>query len=169
MLRKMLGYFMLPLLLLLSDGRGNSAAQLPEKSPQGQTGTLEKVIIANGHVVMDLDMNRLNGTASANEPKRNTLRFQVSPNSFFTVLVFNNVLRGPELGSMGLIPENAISLPGALQGSLGELVIEKRPSNEAFDIVVRDRKEGFVFFNIEGHLYDYDPAAHCSVLRREGF
>ena len=165
MLRKMLGYFMLPLLLLLSNSSGNSAAQLTEKSPQGQTGTLEKMIVANGHVAMDLDLNRLNGTAPAKESKRNTLRFQVGPNSFFTVLVFNNVLRGPEPGSMGLIPENATRLPGALQGSLGELVIEKRPSDEAFDIVVRDQKRGFVFFNIEGHLYDYDPAAHLLSVK----
>src|SRR5205807_7244174 len=33
------------------------------------------------------------------------------------------------------------------------------PSNEAFDLAVRDSKSGFVFFNIEGHQYDYDANA----------
>ena len=65
MLRKMLSYFALPLLLLLSNSSGNSASQSTEKNPEGQTGTLEKMIVANGNVVMDLDLNRLNGTASA--------------------------------------------------------------------------------------------------------
>ena len=63
MLRKMLSYFTLPLLLLLSNSSGNSAPQAPEKSPEGQTGTLEKMIVASGNVAMDLDLNRLNGTA----------------------------------------------------------------------------------------------------------
>src|SRR5450631_1940077 len=120
-IRTMLGYFTLPLLLLLSNSSGNSAAQSPGKSPEGPTGTLEKMIVANGHVAMDLDLNRLNGTASAaKESKLDTLRFQVGPDSFFTILVFNNVLRGPELGSMGLIPGNAAILPEPFRASLSQ-------------------------------------------------
>ena len=107
MLRKILGYFTLPLLLLLSNSSGNSAPQTPPS--EAQTGTLEKMIVANGNVAMDIDLNRLNGTAAT--AKAQTLRFQVGPNSFFTVLVFNNVLRGPDTGSMGLIPVSAAALP----------------------------------------------------------
>ena len=124
------------------------------------------MIVANGNVAMDLDLNRLNGIASGTqESKRETLRFQVGSNSFFTILVFNNVLRGSEMGSMGLIPGNAASLPGPLQSSVNQLVIEKLPADAAFDMAVRDGKTGFVFFNIEGHLYDYDPAAHSFSLK----
>src|SRR6266436_5677457 len=126
MFRKTLSYFTLPLLLVLSNSSGNSAPQAMAKSAEGQTGTLEKMIVANGNVTMDLDLNRLNGTASGTqESKRETLRFQVSPNSFFTILVFNNVLRGAEPGSMGLIPGNTATLPGPLQSSLTQLVLEK--------------------------------------------
>src|SRR5437879_10848868 len=86
--KRTFSYFTLPLLLLLSNSSGNSAPQSPAKSPEGQTGTFEKMIVANGNVAMDLDLNRLNGIASrAQESKRETLRFQVSPNSFFTILV----------------------------------------------------------------------------------
>ncbi len=38
-------------------------------------------------------------------------------------------------------------------------MIEKLPSGETFDLAVRDGKTGFVFFNIEGNLYDYDANA----------
>ena len=165
MLTKMLSYFTLPLLLLLSNSSGNSAPQAPGKNSEAQTGTLEKMIVANGNVAMDLDLNRLNGTVSATKtPKLETLRFQVGPNSFFTVLVFNNVLRGADAGSMGLTPGSAAMLPGSLNASLNQLVIEKLPADAAFDLAVRDGKTGFVFFNIEGNHYEYDAAAHLLAV-----
>src|SRR5437773_5844983 len=165
MFTKLLSYS-LPLLLLLSNSSGNAASQSTEKSREGQTGTLQKMIVANGNVAMDLDLARLNGTASGTqESKRDTLRFQVGPNSFFTVLVFNDVLRGPQPGSMGLIPENTAGLPAPLQLSLNQLVIEKLPSDEAFDLVVRDGKTGFVFFSVEAHQYGYDAEAHLLSIK----
>ena len=166
MLKKILSYFTLPLLLLLSNSSGNSAPQLPGKSPEGQTGTLEKMIVARGNVAMDLDLNRLKGIGSGTqESKLDTFRFEVGPNSFFTILVFNNVLRGPEPGSMGLIWGNSAVLPEPLNASSNQLVIEKIPSGEPFDLVVRDGKTGFVFFNIEGNLYEYDAAAHLLSIK----
>ena len=36
---------------------------------------------------------------------------------------------------------------------------------QPFDLVVRDGKTGFVFFNIEGNLYDYDAAAHLLSIK----
>src|SRR5438477_8186688 len=166
MFRKLFSYFTLPLLLLLSNSSGNSAAQSRAKSPERQTGTLEKMIVANGNVAMDLDLNRLNGIASGTqESKRETLRFQVGSNSFFTILVFNNVLRGAEPSSMGLIPGNTATLPGPLRSSLNQLVIEKLAPDAAFEMAVRDGKTGFVFFNIEGHLADYDATAHLLSIK----
>ena len=158
-MRKILFYFALPLLFLLGDSSGNSAPQSSEKSPEGQTGTLERMIAASGNVAIDLDLNRLNGSDSATkESKRETFRFEIGPNSFFTIRVFNHVLRGPEPGSIAL--QNSAILPEPLNASSSQLVIEKISSGEPFDLVVRDGETGFVFFNIEGHLYDYDAAAH---------
>ena len=115
---------------------------------------------------MDLDLNLLNGVAPATkETKLDTLRFEVGPNSFFTILVFNNALRGPEPGSMGLIRRNSAILPEALNASSNQLVIEKINSSEPFDLVVRDGKTGFTFFNIEGHVYNYDAAAHLLSIK----
>jgi len=163
MFKTILSYFALPLLLLLSNSSGNSAAQVQKKGQEQPTGTLEKMIVASGSVAMDLDLNRLNGIGSAT--KLDTFHFEVRPNSFFTILVFNNVLRGPTLGSMGLIPGNSATLPAPLKASANQLVIEKIPSSEPCDIVVRDGKTGFVFFNIEGNLYDYDAAAHLLSIK----
>src|SRR5436190_7497845 len=96
MFRKMLGYLTLPLVLLLGNSSGNSASQTPEKKPDHQSGTLEKMVVANGNVTMDLDLSRLNGGPAVPESKRESLRFQVGPNSFFTTLIFNDALRGVE-------------------------------------------------------------------------
>jgi hypothetical protein len=161
MFTKTLGYFALPLLLLLSNSSGNSAPQTPGKSPEGQTGTLERMVVATGNVAMDLDLDRLRGISSGTqESKLDTFRFEVGPNSFFVIRVLNNDLRGPEPSSMGLIWRNSAALPEPLNASSSQLVIEQTPSGEPFDLVVRDGKTGFVFFNIEGHIYEYDAAAH---------
>jgi hypothetical protein len=172
--------FALLLLLFLGSSAGNYAAasakataakaQLKQNSPESQparrslnesgTGTLQKMIVENGSVTMELDLNRLNGISSvAQRPAE--LHFAAAANSFFTILVFNDLLRGPEPGSVALFPkvQNVSGLPVPLAGSLRQLVIEKLPSDQAFDLAVRDGKTGFTFFNIVGHQYDYDAEA----------
>ena len=166
MLKKLLSCFALPLLLLLSNSSGNSAPNSSRKNPDTQTGTLEKLIVATGDVAMDLDLGRLNGRGSGGqESKRDLFRFGVGPNSFFTILVFNNVLRGPEQGSMGLIWGTSQVLPEPLNASSSQLIIEKVRSNGPFGLVVRDGKTGFVFFNITGTLYEYDAATHLLGIK----
>ena len=127
-------------------------------SPQGETGRLEKMIVANGNAAMDIDLNRLNGVNSRS--RTSTLRFAVVPDSFFTILVFNNELRGPLPSSMELISQNSETLPAALSASYRQLVVESLPWGGPFELVVRDGKTGFVFFNIEGHKYDFSPSEH---------
>src|SRR3954467_474548 len=110
------------------------------------------MIAKGGSGRMGIDLNRLSENNSTAE-KVETLRFAVAGNSFFPILIFDKALRGPTLGSMGLIPQNTVALPAPLIASLNQLVIEKIDWSGAFDIVVRDEKSGFVFFNIEGNLY----------------
>jgi hypothetical protein len=166
-MKRIFGYFTLPLLLLLSNSSGDSAPQSAERSQAGQTGTRERLIVASGTVAIDLDLERLGGISSqTREARRERALFEVNPESFFTILVFNNVLRGPEPGSLGLMRGNFRMLPAPLHASANQLVIEKTFSGEAFDLVVRDGKSGFVFFNVEGNLYEYNAATH--LLRSEG-
>jgi len=96
---------MLPLLLFASpDANSNSAPRkqtIPES--RGQSGTLQKMIVESGTVTMDLDMDRLNADGSL-AAKVVQLRLDVAANSFFSILIFNDLLRGPEQGSMALVP-----------------------------------------------------------------
>ena len=166
MLKSKLIRFALPLLLLFSNGSENSVAGSKQKSPDSQTGatgTLQKMIVESGSVTMDLDLNRLNVVSSA-AGKLETMRFVVAANSFFPILVFNNLLRGPQPGSMALIPQNSATLPAALSASFKQLVVEKLPSGGASDLAVRDSNTGFTFFNIEGHQYQYDANAQSLAI-----
>jgi len=161
----MLTGLMLTLLLLFGPPEAGSSDFGKGKSPaEAGSGILQKMIVKSGSATMDIDLNRLNGINSTTE-KVETLRFAVAANSFFPILIFNNALRGPTLGSMGLIPQNSVPLPAALIASLNQLVVEKIDWSEAFDIVVRDGKSGFVFFNIEGNLYDYDAGSQLLSIR----
>jgi len=150
---------LLPLFLLFASPEAGSpnAFGATKKSPdsQGQSGTLQKMIVENGTVAIDLDLDRLNADGSL-VARVEQLRFDVAANSFFSILVFNDLLRGPEQGSMALVPRYSAVLPSALMASINQLAVEKLPSAEQFDLAVRDAKTGFTFFNIEGHQYDYD-------------
>src|SRR5947207_5696845 len=166
MFRKILSYCTLPLLVFLSNSSANSASQSTGKSGDEQTKTLHRMIVATGNVTMDLNLDRLRGIHSeAQGSKLAPFRFEVGPDSFFTIRVLNDVLRGPEPGSMGLIWGNSSVLPEPLNGSSNQLVVEKIRSGEPFDLVVRDGKTGFVFFNVEGHQYEYDAGAHLLSMQ----
>jgi hypothetical protein len=124
------------------------------------TGTLEKMIVASGNVAMDVNLDQLKRKSSAQkESKPSRLRFDVENNSFFTVLVFNNELRGPLPSSMAIIPQDSVDLPAKLSSSYRQLVVENTVWGEQYELVVRDKNTGFVFFNIEGHEYEYEAGS----------
>lgn len=155
MLKTVLIAFMIPLLGFFGNGSGQLVIGVKSNGPEVATGTFEKMIVANGSVAMELNLNRLSG-AGAKESRSSVLRFDAEQNSFFTVIVFNNELRGPLPGSMRIIPQNSVALPTKLNASYGQLVVESLPWGGPYDLVVRDANTGFVFFNIEGYLFDYD-------------
>src|SRR5882762_5893026 len=161
MLKRTLTALALPLLSLLAIGAGNYAVGPIQKTSDAPAGTLQKMIVENGSVTMDLDLTGLNpeGFAGSLVARPTTLRFAVGANSFFPILVFNDLLRGSAPGSMALVPQNVPALPGALGASLNRLVVEKLPSGQGFDLAVRDGNSGFTFLNIQGHQYDYDAKA----------
>jgi hypothetical protein len=148
---------LLPLLALFGYGSNQLLSGLNQKAPGGTTGTFEKMIVASGSVAMDLNLNRLNGSGSrAKETQSSVLRFNVERDSFFTVVVFNNELRGPLPSAMRLVPQNSATLPAKLNASYEQLVVENMPLGAPHELAVRDAKTGFVFFNIEGNEFKYD-------------
>src|SRR5205085_472260 len=163
--------FILPLLLLFAVSEASSPKAFAAASAgaarrsldEGGTGTFQKMLIENGSITMDLDLNGLNGSSSL-VARPITLHFASAANSFFTILVFNDLLRGPEPGSIALAPIRVNvpgynNLPVGLAASLEQLIIEKLPSDQPFDLTVRDGKTGSTFFNIDGHQYNYDANA----------
>jgi len=167
---------LLPLFLLFASPEAGSRNPATKTSPnnqlqparssldEGGSGTLQKMIVKTGTVTMDLDLDRLMADGSL-AAKVERLPFAVAANSFFSVLVFNDLLRGPEPGSIGLILQtSAPALPVSLAASVKELIVEKLPSDQGFDLAVRDAKTGFTFFNIQGHHYDYDAAGQLLTI-----
>ena len=165
MLKKALIAFILPFLFLLNPADAGSANSVAQQSPNQNevTGILQKMIVESGTVTMELDLNRLNGITSA-PGSAARVQFAVAANSFFPILIFNDLLRGPAPGSMALVPRNVPALSGPLGESLNRLMVEKLPSGQGFDLAVRDAKTGFGFFNIEGHQYDYDAGAQLLTV-----
>ena len=159
--------------LFFANASGNNAAHPKQDSSEVMTGTLQKMIVENASVTMQLDLNGLNGSSSL-VARPVTLHFAAAPNSFFPILVFNDLLRGLQPGSMALALQNSSSagvnasgyrnLPAALSSSLKRLAVEKLSSGQGFDLAVRDSNTGFTFFNIEGHQYNYDAAARSFTI-----
>jgi hypothetical protein len=142
-----------------SERAGSAVATSPA------TGTLQKMIVENGSVTLDLDLNGLNGDSSL-VARPVTLQFAAAANSFFPIVVFNDLLRAAEPGSIRLLQgdggEDGLSydnLPATLSASLEQLVVEKLPSGQGFDLAVRDGNTGFTFFNVKGGDYVYDASA----------
>jgi hypothetical protein len=165
--------FALLSVLFSANASGNNASQPKRHASEALTGTLQKMIVENATVTMQLDLNGLNRSNSL-VARPVTLQFAAAPNSFFPVLVFNDVLRGLQPGSIALALQNSSSagvnvsgysnLPAALRSSLKRLKVEKLPSGQNFELAVRDSNTGFTFFNIEGHQYNYDAAARSFTI-----
>ncbi len=118
------------------------------------SGTLEKMIVANGNVTMEVDLNRLNGGGAS--ARKATLSFDAIQDTFFAILVMNGEFRGPVPSSMEITPRGSANLPASLRASYRQLVVEYLPWGGDYEMAVRDKKTGFTFFNIEGQEYSYD-------------
>ena len=84
------------------------------------------------------------------ELKLDTLHFQVVPDSFSRSLFSTMSCVGSNRARWGS-PAEPPRFFRAVQRAHNQLVIESVPSDEPFDLVVRDGKTGFIFFNIEGN------------------
>ena len=98
--------FILPFCLLFAwsetDGGTESTQKQSSASNENANGTLQKMIVENGSVTLNLDLNGLNGSNDLTS-RPVTLQFAAATNSFLPILVFNNRLRGLEPGSIALV------------------------------------------------------------------
>lgn len=123
--------------------------------PQGETGTLEKLIIANGNAVMNINLERLNAADSRSRTSNADIRFELESNAFYTIMVFNGELRAALPSAVGIdAGDSAVSR--SVFGTPGDLVIESLPWGGDFEFVVRDRQSDFTYFNIDGPEVEYN-------------
>src|SRR5262249_53719347 len=171
-LKMILTAFVVPAVLLFALPHPGSANSAIEKNQNEQTGTLQKMIVENGSVTIQLDLNGLNGSGSL-VARPVALHFVAAANSFFPILVFNNLLRGLEPGSIALDLQDSPSggenapgynLPVPLRASLKRLTVEKLPSGHGFELAVRDSNTGFTFFNVKGQQYGYDAGGQALTI-----
>src|SRR3954471_11087463 len=162
----MLKTLLLPLTLqlLLLSSSDSFVSRVQTVRTDFQTGTLQKMMLVQGSVTLELDLHRLNGLGSRSQTSK--LHFGVAPDSFFSILVYNDALRGPLPGTMALVPQNLnVPLPTALNAAANRLVLEKTDWNNPFEWVIRDSTTGFVYFNVEGINDDYDSKAQVLSLK----
>ncbi|MBL8181108.1 MAG: hypothetical protein JNL64_05800 [Blastocatellia bacterium] len=132
-------------------------------SSEGETGTLEKMIVAQGRASIDVDMTKLYATKS--RQMRNTVTFDVEPDSYFKVLVFNGELRGTLPSSMNIKSADIASLPGSFASSRDQIVLESLPFGGDYELAIRDQRSGFTYFNIQGQEPNYDPSTKVFSVR----
>lgn len=148
-------------------GKISTCADQPkQRSSETLSGTLQKMIVEDGSVTMNVDLNGLNGSNDLTT-RFVALQFAAGTNSFFPILVFNDRLRGPEPGSIALVPlgRPLSLLPSALAASFKQLAVEKLPADARFDLAVKDVKTGLTLFNVEGHEYGYDSNAQLLTIQ----
>src|SRR5438105_4979462 len=98
--------FILPLCLLFAwsetDGGTESAQKQSSASNETANGTLQKMIVENGSVTLNLDLNGLNGSNDLTS-RPVTLQFAAATNSFLPILVLYKRLRGLDTSSIALV------------------------------------------------------------------
>src|SRR2546421_8578710 len=125
--------------LLFANISGTYATQPKQNTSGALTGTLQKMIVENGSVMLNVDLNGLNGSNDLTT-RPVTLQFATATNSFLPILLFNNQLRGLEPGSIPLVPQGRANplLPSVLAASLNRLVVQKLSPEAAFALALRD-------------------------------
>lgn len=143
---------LLPFLVFFGDGTNQSLTGLGSVQTNANSGVLKKMIVARGNVVLNVDSS-MTGRGDLKSGETIPMRFDIDPDSFFTVLVMNEMLRGPIPSSMNIDATDS-KLPASMGGQLS---IESLAPTEPYELAIRDPKSGFTYFYVEGHLYDFNP------------
>lgn len=152
-------------LFFTSGSQYSIADERRDTSSGSVNGTLEKMIAANGTVTLTLDADRLRGSGASSSAKV-TLHFQVGRESWFTILVFNDVMRAAEGGALPLVgATQSGKIPESLGGVMGSLLLEKLPDGGPFELAIRDAESGRVLFNVDRYEYEYDARARLLTVK----
>lgn len=130
------------------------SAATNKKAPEGETGTLEKLIVANG--VIDLSFDASSAHKSGKGSAQGKLSLDAEPDAFLTSIVFNGELRAILPSALKVTTPNALSK---------ELVLESLPIGGQYSLALRDGVAGNILFNIEGEVIEYNAAEKRLSIR----
>lgn len=130
---------------------------------EGESGTLEKMIVAGGNAVVNVDLNKLNGLKSRSQTT--LVNFDLETNAFFKSLVFNDEFRGTLPSSIKITTQESVAFPANLNASINQLVFERLEWGGHYEYAVRDSATGFTFFNVDGPEFDYEPTERRLAIR----
>lgn len=148
----------LPFLIFFGNGTVDLLTGLDQYGPKANTGILEKMIVAEGTVVMDVDLNRLSRpSAGKTRSVLTSMRFGIVNDSFFTVMLYNDEVRGPIPSSMEIVPEQSAALPSRTRSISRNLMFERTEVGAPHELAVRDTNSGLLLFYVEGHEYSFEP------------
>ena len=120
--------FALLSVLFFGNSSENYAVQPKQNASDGSTGTLQKMIVENGSVTLNVDLNGLNGS-NALVTRPAALQFAAATNSFFSILVFNDQLRGRRVGLDRAGPAGPAGFPAPLVvGGLSQAARRRKTS-----------------------------------------
>ena len=126
----------------------------PKKvGPGSQSGVLKRLIVSDGTVKINLDRSSFEANKGAGQIN---LTFDIQKDALFNVTTVDDELRGPMPGSMDIEPTQKASLNGKLGESYDQLSVERPPFTEEHSLYIRNSKDGFKFFYVEGHELSYD-------------
>jgi hypothetical protein len=146
---------LLPVALFLGE---RSAVTAISATAQSETTTVEKLVAASGTISVVLDAEKINGSGEAANGGHIELNFDFDRNSFFTAIATNGDFRGLQASSLGIVPRTSAYIPAKLAESYNRLILEQLPWGAHYSLVVRDRENGFTFFYVEGHQFEFDAA-----------
>ena len=166
--------FIFPLFLLFAwfEADGGTAAAQKQSSPNNQNvnGTLQKMIVENGSVTLDLDLNGLNGSNSlASKTGHIAIRrcepIRSFPFSFLTICcAAPSRARWPCSARPSRIP----CFPAALAASLKQLVVEKTSFRRGVRPRRARRQDGIHLFQRRRTPIRLRPCAQSlSITRRK--
>lgn len=129
----------------------------------GESGTLEKMIVAGGSAAVNIDLDKLNGIKSRSQTT--LVDFDLETNAFFKSLVFNDEFRGTLPSSIKITTKDSVGFPENLNASLNQLVFERLEWGGHYEYAVRDSNTGFTFFDVDGPEFEYEPSERRLAIR----
>ena len=143
--------------LFFANISGTYAAQPKQNTSGALTGTLQKMIVENGSVTLNLDLNGLNGSNDLTT-RPVTLQFAAATTRFFLFSFSTVNCAVPSRDRSHWCRKPTESAASRRAGHISQAARRRETSARSRRSIslCATQGPGLTFFNVEGHQYDYD-------------